>query len=711
MRINMGKELIIAEKPSVARDIAKVLKCSGRRDGFIEGDDYVITWAVGHLITLSEPEDYNEKFKKWDYKTLPILPEEIKIKPYEKTVKQLKIITNLVNRKDVSSLICATDSGREGELIFRYIYTYTGSDKPFKRLWISSMTDEAIQEGFEKLKDGSAYDTLYQSAKCRSESDWLVGINATRAYTTKNYVLLSVGRVQTPTLALIVNRFHEIEAFTPQDYFEVQSDYGNFNGIWFDQKVSETKILEKDKAEAIAAKILNSQGVVTKLTNKKNKQLPPLLYDLTELQRDGNRYYGYTAQRVLTIAQNLYEKRKLVTYPRTDSRYLSDDMKAVVKSTMNNINVPPYNKAVEPVLEKGLKFSKRIIDNSKVTDHHAIIPTNKRPKIDGISDEEKKIYNLIVKRFIAVFNDPFLYNTTEMVITADEETFVSKGKVVTQQGWKKLYKNEKDNNDVELPPLKKGDTIDVVGSDVLVKKTSPPKAYTEATLLSAMENAGRFVEEEALKEQLKASGFGTPATRAGIIERLIQVKYIGRKGKSLFPTPKGIKLIAIVPEELKSPVTTGKWEKGLTRIATGEMEPEKFMSSIRRFVDYIVKGAQKNSGNVVFEREGKDKGKKFKPKGPVYGPCPLCKEGQIAENSKSFYCTNWRDGCKMTIWKNVLEKYGRQMDGETVKALIENKEIKDYRLILPQTGEKKTSTLVLSEAGEVKLMNMQQLKE
>lgn len=701
-----GKELIIAEKPSVARDIAKVLKCNSRRDGYIEGESHIITWAIGHLITLSEPEDYDPKYKKWDFKTLPILPNDIRIKPYEKTKKQLGIITNLVNREDVVSLICATDSGREGELIFRYIYEYTGSKKSFKRLWISSMTDEAIQTGFDTLKDGKAYDDLYYSAKCRSESDWLVGINATRAYTTKNHVLLSVGRVQTPTLGLIVNRYHEIENFTPQDYWEVQSNYGEFTGTWFEGKVSESKILEKEKAEAIAAKIIDQIGVVKKLTNKKNKLLPPLLYDLTELQRDGNRYYGFTAQNVLTIAQNLYEKRKLLTYPRTDSRYLSDDMKDVVKNTMHKINIPPFNTAVSSVLEKGLKFSKRIIDNKKVTDHHAIIPTNIKPNLNGISEDELKIYKLVVKRFIAVFMDTHLFNTAELVVDVCDETFVSKGKVITQQGWKKLYKSDKDNKDVELPVLKKGEEITIVGSELLTKKTSAPKPYSEATLLSAMENAGRFVEEEELKEQLKESGFGTAATRAGIIERLIQVEYIRRKGKSLYPTPKGVKLIAIVPEELKSPVTTGKWERGLTKIAKGELESEKFMNSISKFVIYLVGSANKTSGKVLFEQKAKKGGKAYVPKGPILGQCPLCEDGKITENSKSYYCTNWRSGCKMTIWKNVLERYGKEINPEMVKVLLEKGEIKPYRIRLPQTGEEKTATLTLSDQGQVKLLNM-----
>jgi len=597
-----GKQLIIAEKPSVARDIAKVLKCSQKGDGFIEGIDYVITWAIGHLVTLYEPEDYDEKLKKWQYQSLPIIPNEIKIKPYEKTVKQLKIINNLVHRKDVDSLICATDSGREGELIFRYIYNYTKSDKNFKRLWISSMTDKAITEGFHKLKDGSSYNALYQSAKCRSEADWLVGINATRAYTTQNNVLLSIGRVQTPTLALIVQRQKEMNAFIPKDYYEVSADFGDFNGVWFDEKPSETKISEENKATTIAESVKGQEGTVKKLTKTKKKEMPPLLYDLTELQRDGNKNYGYTAQEVLSIAQSLYEKRKLITYPRTDSRYLSDDMKPKVKQTMDKLNVPPYNKAIEPLIIKGeLKFSKRIIDNSKVTDHHAIIPTDVTPKLNSLSKEELNIYQLIVKRFIAVFYDNFLYETTEAIVIVGKEKFASKGKIITQKGWKSLYIASKDDKEQILPSLQKGDTRMVEDTQVLKKQTSPPKPYTEAMLLSAMENAGRYIEDESLKEHLKESGFGTPATRAGIIERLIKVEYIGRKGKALFPTQKGIDLISIVPEELKSAETTGKWEKALNKISHGEMETDKFMNSIKRFVVYLVKSSEENKRSSLFE--------------------------------------------------------------------------------------------------------------
>lgn len=697
----MGKELIIAEKPSVARDIGSVLNCSQKGDGYIEGNQYVITWAVGHLVTLYEPEDYDNKLKKWQYQALPIIPNEIKIKPYDKTKKQLKIIQSLINRKDIDALICATDSGREGELIFRYIYNYTKSSKPFKRLWISSMTDQAIKEGFEKLKDGTYYDNLYYSAKCRSEADWLVGINATRAYTTKNNVLLSIGRVQTPTLAIIVNRQKEIDAFVPKDYYEVLANYGEFTGTWFDDKPSETKIDKEEDAKLIADRANGKDGVVTKISKKKNKQLPPQLYDLTELQRDGNKSYGYTAQQVLSIAQDLYEKRKLLTYPRTDSRYLSDDMKPIVNKTMNKLNVEPYNKAIEPLLSKGsLKFTKRIIDNSKVTDHHAIIPTDVTPKLAGLSKDEKNIYNLVVKRFIAVFYDDFLFETTELIVKVDKDKFVSKGKIITQKGWKGLYVASKDDKEQTLPNLKKGDTVIVMDTEILKKQTTPPKPFTEATLLSAMENAGRFIEDETLKELMKSSGFGTPATRAGIIERLIQVEYILRKGKSLYPTPKGMKLIEIVPDELKSPETTGKWEKALNKISQGDMEVDKFMQSIKRFVVYLVKSTESNTGKVVFEKRKKSKGKddSNKIEGKTYGKCPICHEGNVMKNRKAYYCTRWQEGCKLTIWDNALDSYNKALDEKIITELVENKE-----LVIDIPEQSKKILVEITEQGVLKI--------
>jgi len=702
------KKLIITEKPSVARDIARVLNVSGRRDGYIDGKDYIVTWAVGHLITLFEPNDYDPSFKKWNYNALPIIPLEIKIKPYSKTLKQLNVIKSLCDREDVDSLICATDSGREGELIFRYIYSYIECEKPFERLWISSMTDEAIKTGFEKLVDGKEYNRLYLAAKCRSESDWLVGINATRAYTTLNNTLLSVGRVQTPTLALIVNRHIEINDFKPKDYFEITVDYAKgFSGTWFKKLMSETKIDTKEKAQEIVNKVTGREGIVSKVEKANKSEKAPLLYDLTELQRDGNRIYGYTATQVLEYAQDLYEKRKLITYPRTDSRYISDDMKKTVYDTMYTINVPPYNRAIHALLKDGklnLKFSNRIINNKKITDHHAIIPSKKNPSNSRMTDEEKNIYQLIVKRFIAVFYPDFKFNTTKLIVVVEGENFVSKGKIIKDLGWKKLYQKASEKDDQLLPDMKKNDTVAIKEAKYTAKKTSPPKAYTEATLLSAMENAGRFVEEEELKEQLKDGGFGTPATRAGIIERLISVKYIFRKGKSIHPTDKGIKLIQIVPERLKSPEMTGRWEGGLTRISRDDLPVEQFMTSIYKFVNYIVKSAAKTKNMVEFEQENRGKST-YKIKGKVYGKCPICGEGQITVNSKAYYCSKFVEGCKFTLWKNALDPYS-VLTEELVERLLASEKIEDYRFKQPQTGEEKTATLVLQKDGRCKLSNI-----
>lgn len=692
------KKLIITEKPSVARDIAKVLGVTRKSDGYMEGEHYVITWAVGHLITLFEPEDYRPELKKWNYQSLPIIPEEIKIKPYEKTKKQLEIIKYLCDRKDVTSLICATDSGREGELIFRYIYSFIECHKPFERLWISSMTDEAIQEGFQKLKDGNEYNRLYMSAKCRSESDWLVGINATRAYTSLNHTLLSIGRVQTPTLALLVNRQFEIDQFVPRDYYEVIATYEEeYSGTWFKEQIGETKIDTIEEAQRIVDVVSNKEGKVLEVEKANGNQKPPFLYDLTELQRDGNRMFGYTANQVLEIAQALYEKRKLLTYPRTDSRFLSDDMKAVVEETLQKINVKPYDKAIAPLIKDGklsLKFSKRIIDNSKITDHHAIIPTNKNPEGIRMSEEEKNIYNLVVKRLIAVFYPDYTFQTTKVIVEVEKETFVSKGKIVKDLGWKKLYQKDQDQEDQLLPPIKKNDKVKVEKAELTAKKTSPPKPYTEATLLSAMENAGRFVEEEELKEQLKESGFGTPATRAGIIERLISVKYIYRKGKSIFPTEKGINLIKIVPKQLTSPEMTGKWERGLTKISQDKLATEPFMESIHKFVAYIVRSAQKSQHLVQFEEDRKFS-KEFVIKGKVFGECPICKKGKITENTKSYYCSEFVHGCKFTIWKSSRNQY-EELSEELLIELIQNKEAVEQK----EQGKRKYS---LQEDGTLRV--------
>jgi len=602
----MGKILVIAEKPSVGRDIARVLGCKSKGDGFLYSDGHIVSWAIGHLVTLFEPEDYDEGYKKWRIGTLPIIPEKMLLKPIDKTKTQLNILKKLMNAKDTDSLVCATDSGREGELIFRYIYTYTGCKKPFARLWISSMTDAAIKDGFDNIKDGSRYDNLYESARCRSEADWLVGINATRAYTVRYGSLLSVGRVQTPTLALLVAKQREIDAFVPEDYWEVKAaletaDASVFSGIWTDEETKASKISDKEKAEEIKAKTDGKSGVIESIETEEKKLLPGQLYDLTELQRDCNKKFGYSAKRTLELAQDLYEKRKMITYPRTDSRYLSDDLVPKLTPLLRKLAGTEYKEYAEYVLSlPKLPITKRIVDSSKVTDHHAIIPTGNTATLGA---DERNVYDLIARKFIGVFYPAYICDITRVITRVEGEMFLSKGSVVVQLGFMELYaenetaspagqKSKKDKASEEddgLPPnLKQGDTIAVKDCKVLQKKTTPPKPYTEASLLSAMENAGRFVDDETLKEQLKASGLGTPATRAAVIERLIQVEYVIRKGKTLIPTDKAFMLISVVPPELRSPETTGKWEKGLMSIANGSMDSEKFMGSITRYVKYIV---------------------------------------------------------------------------------------------------------------------------
>lgn len=706
----MKKILVIAEKPSVARDIGKLLKCTKKGDGFIYSDKYIISWAVGHLVTLSEPEDYDSVYKKWDMNTLPIIPETIKLKANPQTRQQLKVIHNLINREDIDYLICATDAGREGELIFRYIYSITKCKKDFKRLWISSLTDEAIQKGFENLHEGCEYDNLYYSAKCRSESDWLVGINATRAFTLRHNTFLSVGRVQTPTLAIIVNRYNEIINFVPEDYFELNVNFkakeGEYIGKWYDPKEKSARISKKDDLDIILESIERKNGIISSVTSNRKVNKPPLLYDLTELQRECNKKFGLSAQETLNTAQALYEKHKAITYPRTDSRYLSDDMKKEIKPLLNKLN--SYNKFTcytSKILDIEIKANKRIFDNKKVTDHHAIIPTGK-VNIDKMSVNEKKVMFTIVKRFIAVLYPDYIYNSNTIYTNIGDEKFITRGKNIVQLGWKELYVSDKNEDDKEvvLPGVKKGDGCSITKHSVEKKKTTPPSKYTEATLLGAMENPTKFVEDEELYEELKDSGIGTPATRASIIERLLSVGYITRKGKNLEPTEKGIKLIQICPEQLKSPATTGKWEKGLNKIARGEMEHTRFMGSINRFVHYIVQTTDSHEDVDFPEDTYKKKGVSKKTS---LGKCPVC-QGAIYENTKGYFCSKWKSGCKFTIWKNELQPYYNEIDKKMVRKILKDKQLKGLKIIMPQTRENATGDVVFNEAqaGKLKLVNI-----
>ena len=704
----MGKVLVIAEKPSVARDIAAVLKCGEKGDGFIGGENYIVSWAVGHLVTLCEPDDYDKSLKRWTAGSLPIIPEKMKLKAVRGSKKQLDTLKKLMNAKDTDSIICATDSGREGELIFRYIYEYNKCKKPFKRLWISSMTDAAIKEGFANLRDGKEYDNLYISAKCRSEADWLVGINATRAFTIKYNALLSIGRVQTPTLAMIVKRQNEIDNFVPNKYYEVIADYGDFKGTWTDGK-NNNKIDDKSAAEAIAYKVDGKNAAVEEIVKTEKQILPPQLYDLTELQRDCNKTYGFSAKKTLDIVQSLYEKRKMITYPRTDSRYLSDDMIPKIKVVLKRLKDAGIfaDYASDLIDGEKLPVTKRIVDNKKVTDHHAIIPADNYYRKDSLTSDEKKVFGLIAIRFIAAFNRPYKYTATKITVLCEDELFISKGNTVTDEGWKRLYKevykNVKDNEQI-LPDVKKDDTVMVKEAHTIEKETKPPLPYNEATLLTAMENAGKNTDDEQLKEKMKEYGLGTPATRAAIIERLIEVGYIHRKGKSLIPDRKGKQLISIVPEEMRSPVTTGKWEKGLGSIAKGNMQAEKFMASINRYVYYLVGFAAEKSADIQIEDTKKRKKRSQRAKS--FGKCPIC-GGDVLENSKAYYCAGWKNGCKFTLWKNSLERYGVSMTDKLVKELLTDKTVKKISVIKAQTGEKCTADIIYNkEKNIMELMNM-----
>lgn len=688
------KKLIVAEKPSVAKDIAKVLNCKNKKDGYIEGEKYIVTWAIGHLVVLCDPEEYDVKYKKWGFNNLPIIPEKIKLKPNPKTYKQYQIIKSLLNNSSVSEVICATDAGREGELIFRYIYDLAKCRKPFKRLWISSLTEEAIKEGFERLKDGKIYDPLYYSARCRSESDWLVGINGSRAYSIKYNSLLPIGRVQTPTLKIIVDRDIEIDNFTPTDYWEVKANFTEYSGTWIDLKTNDSKIDNMEKAETIKSKVLGKEGKVTSLQKKKVTKKPPLLYDLTELQRDANKRYGYTAQKTLDIAQALYEKRKVITYPRTDSRYLSKDLVPKLKNLIKKVGLEGYKQYTD-LLEKSdkLPINSRIVNDSKVSDHHAIIPTEKKAALDKFSIEEKNIYDIIVRRFLSVFYGDYEYFSITIITDVEDESFKTNEQQTINEGWRVLYNDKEKKSAISsLANIQKGYTSLVKTADIEKKQTKPPDRYNEALLLSSMENAGKFIDDEELREQLKASGIGTPATRASIIERIIAVGYIERKGKSLISTEKGRKLIQIASNELSSPELTGRWEKALDKIAKNQLDPQKFMDGIIRFTKFIVEDVVKNTEEVVFDN-CKVKNSKSSNNSSKYIPlgiCPACKTGNVMEGPKNFFCSEYKQGCKFGLFKDdiLMKKFKKKLTKTIVSKLIKGETATVKNMVSPKNNSK-----------------------
>jgi DNA topoisomerase-3 len=668
----MGKALIIAEKPSVAGDIAKALGGFNKSADFFESADYVVSSAVGHLLELVPPEGVEAKKGKWTFAHLPVIPDHFDLKPIERNENRLKVLLKLIKRKDVDRLINACDAGREGELIFRYIVQYSQTDKPIQRLWLQSMTTAAIRDGFAQLRRDEEMIPLADAAVCRSESDWLVGINGTRAMTAFNsktggFYLTTVGRVQTPTLAILVEREGKIKKFVPRDYWEIHGTFaaqaGEYTGRWFDENFAKRdgdehlraeRVWELARAEEIQKKCLGKIGIVTE-ESKPTTSLSPLLYDLTSLQREANGRFGFSAKGTLAVAQALYEKHKVLTYPRTDSRALPEDYIGTVKKTMEMLQGTTYSPFAGTILKNDwVKPNKRIFNNAKISDHFAIIPTLVAPK--HLSEPEQKLYDMVAKRFLAIFYPPAEFLVTTRITRVEGEPFKSEGKVMVKAGWMEVYGKEADTEDTPtLAPVQPEEQVKTIKVDVQANVTRPPARYTEATLLSAMEGAGKLVDDEELRAAMSEKGLGTPATRAQIIEGLIFEKYIVRNGRELQPMAKAFQLITLLNglgvEELTLPELTGEWEFKLNQMSRGKLKRVDFMREIAAFTRDIVRKARSHESDTIPGDFG-----------TLKTPCPKC-GGEIHENYKKFQCQK----CDFNLWKNVL---GRQLDIPEVEELI-----------------------------------------
>lgn len=588
----MSKSLVIAEKPSVARDIARVLKCTKKGNGSLEGDKYIVTWALGHLVTHADPEQYDVKYKEWKMEDLPIIPEPFKLVPIRQTTKQFNAVKTLLNRQDVNEVIIATDAGREGELVARWILAKAKSRKPIKRLWISSVTDQAIREGFNNLKDGRKYDHLYEAAVARAEADWIVGINATRALTVKYNAQLSTGRVQTPTLAMIANREQQIKNFKPKTYYGLQALTNTVTFTWHEKGTNQTQSFQKEKMEQLL-KSLDSvkTGEVIDVKTTPKRTPAPHLFDLTELQKEAHKRYGWSAKETLSTLQNLYERHKIVTYPRTDSKHLTSDMKSTFTDRIKASAVGDYRVAANKILSKGTpQAQKGVVNDALVSDHHAIIPTEEVVNLRALSDKEYKLYDLIVKRFLAVFYGAYEYDQTVVTLKVGNETFTAKGNTVRDEGWKAVYLQEDEqSNERTLPVFKKGEQVSLRGIALTEGQTKPPARFNEGTLLAAMENPSQFMGDESkelVKTLKETGGIGTVATRADIIEKLFKSFVIEKKGNDLYTTSKGRQLLDLAPADLKSPALTAEWETQLTKIAKGQAKKADFM---RQMIDFTQK--------------------------------------------------------------------------------------------------------------------------
>ena len=612
----MGKSLVLAEKPSVAKDIARVLGCRQNSEGCMIGDRYIVTWALGHLVTLADPETYSKEYKTWSLESLPMLPSKMQLVVIKETSKQYRIVEGLLKRADVTDVIIATDAGREGELVARWILIKAGCKKPAKRLWISSQTDKAVRDGFQNLKPAADYYNLFLSAESRSEADWLVGLNVTRALTCKHNASLSAGRVQTPTLAMIVAREQEIKTFVPKEFYTIKAQLDGFTATWISGN-GQSRLMNKADAEAVLEKVSGKPGVVTEIQKQYKHKAPPAAYDLTELQRDANRRFAYSAKETLSIMQSLYEYHKLLTYPRTDSRYITDDIVPTLPDRLRSIAVGPYKELAMSLFKSRPLQTKYIADNNKVSDHHAIIPTDEQADLSYLKPEERNIYDLVVRRFLAVLMPAFEYEETKLTILVGKERFAAKGKMVRSLGWKSAYgqdindEDDDDDSDIReqsLPQLQQGSKPQVRSCTIVSGKTKPPARYNEATLLTAMENPGGKEMSADVRAILKTtSGLGTPATRADIIEKLFSSFCIERRGKEIVPTSKGIQLVGLVPEDLRSAELTAKWEQELALISKGQAQKNAFITQMRNYASKLVSAVATSETNYTHDNMTRDK--------------------------------------------------------------------------------------------------------
>jgi DNA topoisomerase-3 len=709
--------VVLAEKPSVARDIARVLGAQRNADGWLEGNGYRVTWALGHLVHFAEPDEYGAEWAgRWSAAQLPMIPERWRLKTDQRTVKQYKLVKQLLDAPDTARLICATDAGREGENIFRLIYEHARCKKPFDRLWVSSLTDEAIREGFARLKPGTAFDDLAHAARARAQADWLVGMNLTRAYTVHNRVLCTIGRVQTPTLAMIVARDQTIASFTKVYYYELLAHLAE----GFDAKYAkdgETRIDKKAEAERLHRALSPHQtGTVRRVQRKVRHNRPPPLYDLTNLQRDANRRFGFTAAQVLEYAQALYETHKLISYPRTESHHIAEDMLPELPGILRKLEHPLAGEALAR-LEAGHKLGKAYVDRTKLTDHHAILPTGKVPP-PSLPPPLRKVYDLVATRFVAVFLPDQVVEETQVTLDIGGATFLARGSRELEEGWKRAEPrrpsapNEGDGTAADetrrpLPPLTEGQTVHVESMEIQEKETLPPRPYEDATLLAAMKNAGREIEDEALASAMKDRGLGTPATRAETIEKLIRTGYVERKGKQLRATEKGHALIGLVAEPLKSPELTAAWEQRLKDIEQGEAAVDAFYGDIVAFVRDLVpkvaEGPALTPEQAATARAAGPRAKGRGGRGPAVRPsglgtCPVCGQGEVTETAKAYGCSRYRDGCGLTIWKTVA---GLKLRKDQVRQLLTQGHTDRIEGFQSKAGRPFAARLKLSKVGKV----------